>query len=83
MDRHSCHLTAIIYDPSQHLKEGYFNSLYQSMLNAGMAPGVHLGKYVSNSSLEQDYPRYHDFREVRDKLDPHRTFVDEMLADHF
>lgn len=79
----SCHLTVIIYDPSQQLKEGYFSSLHQSLHMAGLQPRIHLGKYADLRNTPNIYPKYSDFKKIRKQMDPHKLFVNKMLADYF
>ncbi len=80
--RNSCHLTIILYDPGRHAMEGYFDAVFDSLLAAGMSPRAHLGKYVSHTSLERDYPRFHEFQDIRRKMDPQRMFVNDMLGNY-
>ncbi len=62
--------------------EGYFDAVFDSLLAAGMYPRAHLGKYVSHTSLERDYPRFHKFQDIRRKMDPQRMFVNDMLGNY-
>ena len=84
-NRHSCHITVIIYNPSESVKEGYFNSLYQEMWDMGLKPRPHFGKYykLSPKDLQDIYPKYADFKRVRSKLDPKGMFLNSMLAEQF
>lgn len=84
--RESCHLTVIIYNPSDQIKRGYFNSLHQVLRNMNAKPRPHFGKFLLNitaKELQEIYPKYPDFRHLRAKLDPSGVFLNEMLAKLF
>ncbi len=83
--RDSCHITTIIYNPSEEDKAGYFNSVFQILLEKDLKPRLHFGKYI-NLDLEELinlYPRMSDFKEVRSMLDPKGIFLNKMLEESF
>lgn len=59
--------------------EQYFRAAEQIFLAHGGRP--HWGKmhYLDAEALAQRYPRFDDFRAVRDRLDPQRTFRNAYL----
>ena len=83
--RHSCHITVIIYNPSEQGKEAYFNSLHQVLRDMGLMPRSHFGKYhnVTTQELAKVYPKYADFKHARSKLDPKGVFLNSMLTGLF
>jgi L-gulonolactone oxidase len=60
--------------------EEYFRAVESALSDLGGRP--HWGKlhYRDADSLALAYPRFHDFRTVRDRLDPHRIFSNEYLT---
>ena len=83
--RQSCHITVIIYNPSEQTKEGYFDSLHREMQEMGLKPRPHFGKYFNLSVEELDniYPKYSDFKIARKRLDPGGLFLNDMLSELF
>ena len=60
--------------------EDYFRAVEDVARSLGGRP--HWGKlhYRDAASLREAYPRFDDFRAVRDKLDPGRTFGNDYLT---
>ena len=83
--RFSCHITIIIYNPSAKTKAGYFSSLHQSLREIGVKPRPHFGKFlnISVQDLQEVYPKYSDFVQVRRELDPKDMFLNDMLGGLF
>lgn len=77
----SCHITLLIYNPSNKVKQDFFNSLHQLVRREGHNPRLHLGKYVNLSKEEahEVYPKFPDFMRVRSLMDPKGIFLNDML----
>ena len=83
--RQSCHLTVIIYNPSDQMKRGYFNSLHQALRDMNAKPRPHFGKFlnITAKELQEIYPKYPDFKHLRTTLDPSGVFLNVMLEKLF
>lgn len=59
--------------------QGYFGAVEQVLRDVGGRP--HWGKMHTRTlaDLRPDYPRFDDFRALRDRLDPHRLFTSDHL----
>jgi L-gulonolactone oxidase len=82
--RDTCHITVIIYNPSHHVMEWYFNSLYNASLR--FSPRVHWAKHLcdlDSRTLHSLYPRLSDFARLRLEMDPHAIFVNDFLGKTF
>ena len=79
----SCHLTLMLYNPSDYYWKLYTEGVFNITSTYGGRP--HWGKSfrMSPSDIEQLYPKFKDFLEVRKKFDPDGVFVNDKISESF
>ena len=84
-NREGCHLTLMLYNPSNVTMTTYFNTFYQELLKLNFKPRVHFGKFfnVKPQEMMDVFPMFHDFMRLRDKLDPSGLFVNDVMRESF
>ncbi|XP_065898777.1 L-gulonolactone oxidase-like isoform X2 [Dysidea avara] len=77
--RDSCHITQLLYSPSEEVKHKYFKKFHHTMEQFNGRP--HWGKEfgVTVKQLKKLYPKFVDFLAVRRKIDPDGIFVNLFL----
>jgi len=77
--RDSCHITLLLYSPSDEVKHKYFNVFHHKMKQFNGRP--HWGKEfnVTITQLNKLYPKLEEFLAVRNQLDPDGIFVNPFL----
>ena len=81
--RNSCHLTQILYYPNTMTFTQYFFDYFN--LIGEFKPRPHWGKHftMNASHLNDLYPKFEDFLEVRDRLDPLKIFTNTFFEHLF
>jgi FAD/FMN-containing dehydrogenase len=64
--------------------EAYFSKYWQLFRDKGLDYRLHWGKALSDDVdyLRQQYPRWDDFMQLRDQMDPHQIFVTDYWRKH-
>jgi FAD/FMN-containing dehydrogenase len=64
--------------------EVYFSQYWQLFRDKGLDYRLHWGKALSDDVdyLRQQYPRWDDFMQLRDRMDPHQIFVTDYWRKH-
>ena len=81
--RDSCHITQLLYTPSEEIKQKYFSGFHHKMERFNGRP--HWGKEfnVTVGQLKKLYPQFDNFLAMRQKMDPAGVFVNPFLSQQF
>ena len=81
--RDSCHLTQILYHPSEVTFREYFFDYFD--LIGGLQPRPHWGKnfQMNISHLITLYPKFQDFLALKDRMDPSSILTNTFLGNLF
>lgn len=81
--RDSCHITKMLYNPSDDIWNSFYKKFYRATLKYDGRP--HWGKSfsISPKEMHQLYPKFNDFLIVRQKLDPKGLFLNNYISDTF
>jgi len=81
-DPGTCAITLTIYAHESTALQ-YFNAVYDAM--KGLGARFHWGKHFNHGAKEIDqlYPKFTDFKALRENMDPKGIFVNKFLAKTF
>ena len=79
----SCHITQLMYNPSDHYWTTYVEKVYKAVLQYGGRP--HWGKsyYMGRGDVGELYPKLTEFLEVWRTLDPDGVFLTNHIINTF
>ena len=79
----TCHITVLMYNPSLYNWNLYTNEFYKATLKYKGRP--HWGKSFNMTPEEVDelYPKFQEFLNVRKRLDPNGVFLNQLMKDTF
>ena len=81
--RDTCHITQLLYTPSEETKQKYFFGFHHKMEQFNGRP--HWGKEFSMTidQLKSVYPQFSNFLALRQRMDPAGIFVNPFLSQQF
>ena len=81
--RDSCHLTLCIGNAADYDRKRYFEGIYRRLISKGFNPRVHWGKAFNITAAEVNsmYPNLNGFLNIRERLDPRKIFMNQLLSD--
>ena len=82
-DMDACHLTILLYNPSDYYWKLYTDALFNVGRSYGGRP--HWGKSFNLKSdvLKEVYPKFEEFLNIRKHLDPNGVFLSSTTRDTF
>ena len=79
----SCHITQLLYNPSEDKIKTYFEGFYLRSRQFRGRP--HWGKWFHSNfkDMSEMYPKLKDFLQLRKEMDPKGIFVNDFLKETF
>ena len=82
----TCAITLTIY-ADRKTADDYFNACYEEIAKLNIGYRFHWGKHfpadTDSVDLQEMYPKFEDFAEIRNALDPKGVFLNPFLEDTF